>query len=180
MPENTCLSRTYWAEEKTLDGNNLIIRAVHRGDKLAVQTIMQQLSPASLYMRFLVAKRTLSERDLEYLTNIDYKRHVALVAELVGDKDHFPVGIGRYICDDSKDELSAEIAIAVEEDYQGRGIGTLLLRHLIKLAKANGIKNVYGIALAENRKLIEMVQRLRLQTQFKCDSDGLMTIWIKL
>jgi GNAT superfamily N-acetyltransferase len=169
----------YWTEEVTRQGAPLIIRSTHKGDRLAMQNILRQLSPTSLYMRFLAPKRQLSDRDLDYLTNIDQAKHVALIAELIGPQDHFPVGVARYICD-ADDPSVAELAISVVENYQRRGIGTLLLRHLLLLAKRNGITKVYGLALSENVRLISMVEHLELPTKFELADDGLVKISIAL
>ncbi|MGH3054146.1 MAG: GNAT family N-acetyltransferase, partial [Gaiellaceae bacterium] len=86
---------------------------------------------------------------------LDFTRNAALVATLgQGDDEKF-IGVGRYaVLDDGA--TRAEIAFAVADDFQGRGVGTLLLEHLAPIARANGITEFEADVLGENNRMLEV------------------------
>ncbi len=97
--------------------------------------------------------KELSDQALEYFTEIDYRQHVALVAvEREGD-DECIVGVGRYI---HKTPKCAEVALAVVDDHQGRGVCTVLLRHLVLIGRATGVETFEADVLGENRHMLEV------------------------
>lgn len=99
----------------------------------------------------------LSPQFLAYLTEVDHQEHEALVAEAVGD--HEPVGVARYIrLEDERD--AAEVAVAVVDHWQGRGVATELLSRLAERARAAGIKHVRATCLAENRDVLDVLEVL--------------------
>src|SRR6478735_6998742 len=106
-------------------------------------------SPAAVTdrKRFFVLKRHFSEKELTFFTKIDFKTHVALVvcAE-VGGRSTIIAG-GRYIVSEPG---QAEMAFVVTDAWQGCGIGGLLMRHLIALAREAGLKELMAEVLPEN------------------------------
>ena len=79
--------------------------------------------------------------ELEYFTEVDFDHHVAIGVALLQAEQELPIGIGRYVVS-RPDHKSAEIAFTVDDDYQGIGVGSLLLKHLSHIAKDKGIFNL--------------------------------------
>ena len=89
-----------------------------------------------------------------------------------------PIGIGRYIVEVS-DRRRAEIAFAVADEFQGLGVGSLLLKHLISIARSNGIEELFGTTLAVNQKMLRVFQRSNLPMHCHI-SDGVAEFWLEL
>jgi acetyltransferase len=98
--------------------------------------------------------RELSHSLAARLSQIDYDREMALLAQLDGTT----LGVARYFAD--PDRLSAEYAIAVRSDWHERGLGYLLMNRLIEVARQSGIGELVGEVLAENRPMLEMCREL--------------------
>jgi GNAT superfamily N-acetyltransferase len=100
--------------------------------------------------------KTLTEGELSYLTELDHEGHEALVA--VTETDEI-VGVARYIRD-PKDPGRAEAAVTVCDEWQGRGVGSTLLRLLAARASDNDIGLFTGICLADNREMLQLFDEL--------------------
>jgi GNAT superfamily N-acetyltransferase len=138
------------------DGAIILLRPIVPEDKAKLLEGFHRMSPESRYYRFMTTTEELTDEQLRYLTEIDYENHFALAA-IVADAPGEPgIGVARYIRDTSDPEV-AEPAIAVIDDWQGRGVGTILLRQLSSIAREHGIKRFRGIGLATNRKVIELM-----------------------
>ena len=140
------------------DGSHVIVRAIKPEDKTALKNGLDRLSRESTYSRFFYPKRGFSERELKFLTELDFETHAAIGVGLLGDGDMLPIGIGRYIVEVS-DRRRAEIAFAVADEFQGLGVGSLLLKHLISIARSNGIEELFGTTLAVNQRMLRVFQR---------------------
>ncbi len=140
------------------DGSRALIRPIRPDDKQALAEGLEQLSPTSRYRRFLRPVTRLSDRELRYLTEIDYTNHFAWVA---ADPDHPAKGYGvaRYVRD-PKDPDVAEAAVAVIDDAQGKGLGTILIRMLVATAVENGIRTFRGWVLGDNKAVLAPLERI--------------------
>jgi len=144
----------YGVRELLRDGTIVLIRAISPNDKQRLLHHFQRLSPQSVYYRFFGLKRSLSEQELHQLTELDFVDHAGLVATLGSGEAEWFIGVGRYIRSDKTG--SAEVAFAVLDDYQGHGIGTLLLKHLAKIARGNGIKRFTADVMGGNQKMLQV------------------------
>jgi len=151
--------RDYAVEETLRDGRKLHIRAIRPDDKQALVDLFRRLSPQTIYYRFHGVKKSLSPAELVYLTELDFHRQAALVAVLEIDGQERIVGVGRYASAPGSPEHRAEVALTVEDAHQGRGIGSLLLKHLMGVACAEGITELDAHVLAENRGMLHMFER---------------------
>ncbi len=101
----------------------------------------------------------LTHRQVDYLTDIDQIDHFAWVAGVFeGDEEH-GIGVARYVRDAS-DTTSAELAVTVSDEFQGRGIGTLLVEALVSVAAARGFATIYGVLFAENEPMARIFKRI--------------------
>lgn len=140
------------------DGTTVTVRPIRAEDKDALAAGLDRASPESRYRRFLRPVTTLSPKELAYLTEIDYTNHFAWVA--VNPADHKEgLGVARYVRD-PKDPTVAEAAVIVVDDYQGRGLGTILLRLLVATALHNGITTFRGWVLGDNVEILRPLERL--------------------
>jgi RimJ/RimL family protein N-acetyltransferase len=130
------------------------IRQIERSDAGLVRTFYDELSDRSRRLRFLVPTNVLSDEDLEYLTDVDHKRHEAMVA-LEGER---LVGVARYVRTPGERE-SAEVAVVVVDDRQGEGIGTALLDRLTERARENGIVRYTALVSPDNDIVIGALER---------------------
>jgi len=144
------------------DGSSIQIRAIRPDDRARLVDHFKHLSPESVYFRFLGVKRTLTEADLDRFTRLDYATSFALVAVRYSQAQERILGVGRYVAAAQAGggaAKSAEVAFAVADEYQGRGIGTLLLEHLGRIAFANGIERLNAMVLGSNTRMLEVFAR---------------------
>lgn len=141
---------------ETIDGVPLSVRPIEPDDKAALSEAFRHLSEESVYKRFLSPLKRLTTSELAYLTELDHAEHEALIALTeMGEI----VGVARYVRDRAG-STRAEAAIAVQDEWQGRGVGSTLLGLLADRARANGVERFTGICLAENRKMIQLFDEL--------------------
>jgi GNAT superfamily N-acetyltransferase len=144
------------------DGTRLELRPLGPEDKDGLAAGFRRLSARSRYRRFLSPTPQLSARQLAYLTEVDHRDHEALVAVEPSSRDG--LAVARYVRSREHPE-QAEFAVAVADDWQRRGLGTVLLRHLAARAREEGITSFTGVALADNlpaRRLLERLGPVRL------------------
>ena len=144
----------HWTQE---DGRGVTLRPVLPQDDLLAQAFFRALSPESRHSRFFISLSEIPARMLAQLTNVDYVRHMALIAQTVVYGREFQIGEARYVVAD--DGTSAEFAIAVADDWQGAGIGSRLLRALENAARAAGLARLTGDVLGENRKALDFMRQ---------------------
>lgn len=129
------------------DGSQVFIRPVHRQDVPLLEEGFSHLSAESRRLRFLADKPRLSKAELSYFTHVDHHDHEAIGARSAADGRG--LGIARFIRDRDDPEV-AEIAIAVVDDWQHRGLATELLRRLFLRARAEGIGHFTALVAEEN------------------------------
>ena len=137
------------------DGTRVLLRPIVPEDKEHVVTAFHRLSPESRYRRFLAPIEELTPEMLIELTEIDYVGHFAWVAFSLDEPGMPGMGVARYVRVADEPEV-AEAAVTVVDDYQNRGLGTLLLQALGAVALENGIKRFRGYALEDNRAIREL------------------------
>ncbi len=170
-PFHLIISSYPWQYEsvyESVDGHSFFIRPIRPSDADLLIDHFASLSPKSVYMRFFSPLKQLSRDMLIRLTQIDYDREIALVAIMGKGKDRKMVGVCRVI--DYPDGQQAEFAIAVSDDWQGRGIGAALLKQCLKAAWGKGLKRVNGLVLAENAQMLKLARKFGFK--INRSSDG--------
>jgi GNAT superfamily N-acetyltransferase len=152
----------YSATEQLPDGRSVEIRALRPIDKDDMLAAIGRTGAQSLQRRFFVAKRGFSEREIAFFMNIDFVNHVALVALADEDGRMAVIGGGRYIVTEPG---KAEIAFVVIDDYQGQGVGTLLMRHLAELARRAGLEGLVADVLPENTAMRKVFGKFGFQAR---------------
>jgi RimJ/RimL family protein N-acetyltransferase len=143
-------------QEQLRDGSPVEIRALRPEDEADILAALGQSSTQTLQRRFFVLKRFFSDKERAYFMEIDFKTHVALVACLQEAGRSVIVGGGRYIVFEPG---RAELAFVVIDSWQGRGIGGLLTRHLIAIARESGLEELTAEVLPENTAMRRVFDR---------------------
>jgi len=149
----------YDVEVVLKDGGSIRIRAIRPDDKQRLLDHFHRLSERSVYFRFFSAKKRLTDEELRRFTEPDFRTHVALVATLLENGEERIIGVGRFMLRPGGDPRRAEVAFAVADEHQGRGIGTALLEHLARIAQELGIEEFEADVLGENNRMLEVFAR---------------------
>jgi protein lysine acetyltransferase len=137
---------------KPRHGPMLLVRPLRHGDVRTVMAVFQRLGEQSRRARFNGPKPCLTRAELRQLAAEDGSHH-ALVAYVEGDPE--PVAIARLV----REGESAEIAFAVADEYQHRGIGSTLAAELIADARASGIREITALASSDNPAAVALLRR---------------------
>ena len=149
----------YETVEALRDGRRFRIRALMPDDKDGLLAAVGQSSAQSLYRRFFSPKHSFTEEQIAYFVNVDFVNHVALVAALEEEGRHVIIGGGRYIV---VQPGKAEVAFVVVDQYQGQGVGAALMRHLTKIARDAGLKELTAEVLSDNVSMLKVFQKCGL------------------
>jgi len=144
------------------NGESTRIRPIRPDDKPRLERGFARLSDESVRLRFLAPKDHLSRADLAYLTEVDGRDHVAVVAVLESEPDCV-AGVGRFVRDPER-PFEAEFAIVVADHLQGQGLGSALAERLAREARARGVRRFTATLLEENEPIRRLAARI---------SDGL-------
>lgn len=152
------------------DGGGARIRPIKPDDGDLLRSFFERLGTESRYFRFFKIKEDLSDDEVGYFTSVDYEDRMALVAVLDGEL----IGVGRYDREDAGSSV-AEVAFAVADEHQGRGLGTELLELLTAHARDHGIEKFTAYVLAENRQMMRVFRNSGYELARTMDS-GVYTV----
>jgi len=147
------------------DGRQVLIRPLSRRDAAAERSFIEGLSDQSRRYRFLGQVPHPSDEFIEQLTDIDYADDVALAAVVQDGGGERIVGVSRYAADGTRER--AECAVVVADEWQNKGLGTALMRHLIGIAQERGLRVLESTDMSENSEMRELARDLG----FHCRSD---------
>ena len=144
------------------DGAEIGVREIEPADKSALTSALLRLSEDTAYRRFLSPKPGFSRAELRYLTEVDGVNHFALVASPRDDPARI-VGVARFVrLPEGSD--TAEFAVVVDDEYQGRGLGKRIGLLLAHAARERGIEHftasILGDNVAAHRLLDSIAERM--------------------
>jgi RimJ/RimL family protein N-acetyltransferase len=157
------------------DGTEVTLRPIRPDDKERMRAAFKALDAESVYRRVFSAKNDLSAEELRRLTEVDPANEVALVVTIGSADAECIIAGGRFVASGD----SAELAFTVEEDYQGRGIASQLLRELAEIARARGIARFEAYVLPNNASMLGVFERSGLALTRKRE-DGLVRLTLEL
>ena len=157
--DNTTISTTL------RDGTPVLVRQVRPEDKKFLELGMSRLSSETRYYRFHTAKPALTRAELEAFTEIDHVNHDAWGAVDVSGDVPQPAGVARYVRLPG-DDNAADVAITVVDDYQGRGLGSILLGVIASRAAENGIERFRSCEVWGNQRLFDLIAGLDATQHF--------------
>lgn len=137
----------------------MLIRPIRAEDKRMLAEGLRRLSPESAQRRFLTPKRSFSRAELRYLTEVDGRDHVAFVAEDPASPERHLIAVGRFVRLQDDGE-AAEVAITVADEWQGRGLGSLLGTHLAHSARNRGIRRFTATMSSANLPAHKLMAKL--------------------
>jgi RimJ/RimL family protein N-acetyltransferase len=137
------------------DGTTAVLRPIRPEDESELSALYARLSPETAYQRFFTVMARLPPSWAHTFANVDYEQRMAIVAV---SPDNRLIAVARYDLDEASSE--AEIAIVVQDQWQGKGLGTILLAELLGYAEAKGIRRFRADILTENRRMLDVLARL--------------------
>lgn len=179
LPWDKGPERPRWTE-KLRDGTAVLIRPVRREDAHAERAFIKALSPGARHNRFRGQVSDPTDVLIDHLTNIDYDRHVAFAAmiETHSEVDDTFIGVSRYST--SEDGSECEFAVTVLDEWQGRGLGTALMDHLIEVARSRGIRRMWSWNVAANIEMEALARHLGFERSESPDDPLLVmdSLWL--
>ncbi|MGK9170853.1 GNAT family N-acetyltransferase [Inquilinus limosus] len=160
------------------DGREITLRPIRPEDEPAIREMLQRSSPEDVRLRFFSAMRSFSHEFAARLTQIDYDREMALVAEGAEDSRRVLLGAVRIIAD--PDGEAAEYGIMVRSDLKGQGLGHRLMTEIIVYARSRGLKRIFGEVLRENVTMLRMAEELGFAREDVPDEPGIIHVTISL
>ncbi|HEX3604828.1 MAG TPA: GNAT family N-acetyltransferase [Candidatus Dormibacteraeota bacterium] len=155
----------------------LRLRPILPSDKDGLHRGFDRLSPTSRYRRFLSPMLRLPPAMVVRFTEIDYVDHFAWVALDARRQVDPGVAVARYIrCADATG--TADVAVTVVDEYQGRGVGSLLMRMLCTTARGNGIERFSSLVLSDNHPMVRLLTGLG--ARFRPDGYGALSFELDL
>lgn len=161
-----------WVKREVLrDGTEVLLRPIKSSDAGAEVAFFNGLSDHTRYQRFMMAVHELTPEMVKHFTDVDYQREMAFVATQGnaggenGETEEI-VGIVRYV---ARGKV-CEFAVAVADAWQHRGLGTLLMKRLMRYARRRGHKVMQGSTFSTNTEMIDFAQKLGFSTHI--DPDG--------
>jgi acetyltransferase len=145
------------------DGRTVTIRPVRRDDDFLERDFIRRLSGETRYLRFQKWVHSPSDRLIHFLTEVDYDRHLALVATSERDGKEEVVGEARYVADAVG--ANCELGIVVADDWQKSGLAGVLMEALLRAARERGLKRMEGQVLATNRPMLRFVRALGFRVE---------------
>lgn len=139
--------------ETLKDGEEVTIRPVKPTDEDALAEMLYSLSPDSVKGRYFTHTKTFPHRDVQHLTNIDYEQNLSLVAVVPGaGGEEEIVAIAEYFLEPKTQ--GAEVAFIVHDEWQQKGLGTILFQYLAQIATQRGVKNLFAKVLPQNKAML--------------------------
>lgn len=138
-------------------GTRVTIRPILPQDAEIEQAFVRNLSPGSRHSRFFSTIRELPPSLLKRFTEVDYRSHLALIAEVFDGDSEVIIGDARYVVEE--DASSAEFAVAVADAWRGKGIGGLLLARLECHAAAAGVAHLTADTLYDNQPMLHLARQ---------------------
>lgn len=144
-----------WVRTQQWNGRSIVVRPIRPEDEAQHRRFLESLDPEDIRMRVFHSRNELPRSELARLTQIDYDREMAFIAEARdGQGGTETLGVARTVSD--PDNVEAEFAIIVRSDLKGQGLGTLLFDRLIEHARHRGIARLVGLVLRENTRMLSL------------------------
>lgn len=133
------------------DGTEINYRPIHPTDEPRMRDLLYDLSQETIYYRFMSHQQRFGQRQIQDFVYIDHRKDVAIVGilpEAYGDEI---IVVGRYYLDERTNR--AEVAFVVRDEWQNKGLGGFVFKHLVNIAKANGITGLTAEVLRNNNRM---------------------------
>ena len=148
------------------DGTEIFFRPIKPADEPALSEMLYSLSENSIQTRYFAHTMRFPHRDVQQLTNIDYRQNLSLVGVVPSTSGEQIVAIAQYFLDPRTQ--AAEVAFIVKDEWQQKGMGTLLLDYITQIAKQRGVKRFYAKVLPTNKPMLTIFHNsgYKVNTEF--------------
>jgi len=153
--------------ERLTSGEEVVIRSVRITDEEPLRDLFYRLSDDSTYRRFLFFKRSHPHEEMQKLVDLDHEQNMALVGCVAIDDRWEIIAISRYDVDEAT--RLADIAFAVRDEWQGKGLGSRLMSRMAEIARARGLAGFSAEILASNKPMLAILQKSGLKLDLKLD-----------
>lgn len=165
-------ARHYLSSDTLTDGTPVTVRAMRSDDQSAVLSAFKTLDRESVYTRFFTYKKDLSDQDLQAITDVDFDNVVALVVIGPPESKDTLIGGGRYASGvESGAGKIAELALICSKEWRGRGVASLLLKHLARIGRERGLLRFEAYVLPQNAPMLAVFRRSGLPMTSEMDGD---------
>ncbi len=151
------------------DGTEIFFRPIKPTDEPALAEMLYSLSEESMRTRYMTRTMAFPHKDVQHLTNIDYKNDIAIVGVVPGVSGEEVVAIGQYFLDPKTQ--AAEVAFLVQDEWQQKGMGTFLLDYITKIAKQRGVRRFYAKVLPNNKPMLAIFHNSGYKVNTEFDGD---------
>jgi acyl-CoA hydrolase/RimJ/RimL family protein N-acetyltransferase len=141
-------------------GLSILLRPVRISDEPLLKSFFYSLSDQSMYTRFMTARKNMPHERLQEYTVIDYTKEMVILAVIERETQDVVVGLAEYYLEE--ENLAANVAFTVRDEYQNKGIGSELLAYIVHLARREGLHALTAEVLAENKPMMRVFQKLKL------------------
>ena len=162
------------------DGTPVTIRPIRPDDAPLLQTAFNRLSPETIYLRFLKSFKVLSDEQAAHFATVDYQDRMAFVGTIIEDDTASLIAVARYDLRIDEESGSAESAIVVRDDFQNRGLGTVIMLRLIQYASDHGVKTFIATAHVSNTRIMGFIKRSGLPYSRTFLEPGVWEIRVEL
>ena len=173
---------SYHAETvKLLDGRLVLLRPIRPEDAPLLQEGFLRLSAQSIYLRFLKTAVALSDNQARQLANVDYVEQMALVGSVIEEGTEHLVAVARYGTINGDEPGLAEAAIVVRDDYQGAGLGKILMKRLLQYGRQHGVRKLLATVHSSNARILRFITKSGLPFEKKMLEPGVWEyrIWLE-
>jgi len=133
------------------NGTQVNFRSIRPTDEPHMRDLLYNLSQETVYYRFMSRQQRFSHRQIQDFVYIDHRRDVAIVGTVPEAHGEEIIAVGRYYLNERNNK--AEVAFVIRDGWQNQGLGTFLFRHLITIAKRNGIAGFTAEVLRDNHRM---------------------------
>ncbi len=151
------------------DGTLISFRPIHPTDEPATRDLFYSLSQETVYYRYMSHMKRIPRKQMQNFVYVDHRNEVAIVGTVPEASGDEIIAIGRYYLDQKSNR--AEVAFVVRDDWQNKGIGSFILKHLTNIAKRNGIAGFTAEVMRDNKPMQSVVNRSGLKVRSKL-TDG--------
>lgn len=133
------------------DGTLISFRAMNPTDEPATRDLFYSLSQETIYYRYMQHLKRIPRKQLQNFVYVDHRNEVAIVGTIPAAHGEEIIAIGRYYLDQKTNR--AEVAFVVRDNWQNRGIGTFIMKHLANIARRNAIAGFTAEVLHDNKPM---------------------------
>ena len=155
--------------ETLKDGTQILFRPVKPTDEPALSEMLYSLSTQSVHTRFFTHTTTFPHKDVQKVANIDYQDELAIVAVVPGPAGEEIVAIAQYFHDPKAQ--AAEVAFVVQDEWQRKGMGSILMAYLAQIARGRGVKRFCAKVLAANKPMLAIFHHSGFQVNTAFDGE---------